>query len=191
MRFVYSQCPPRYHSDAPKESGEERIMLSKLFGSRRETNAPVPERKSSGLVPNWRKIAIPATGAPFSARAIENTARLAAHCPGCIVELIYVIEVPRAFALQSPLPDEDVQAQTVLENGLQEARHWNLDVTTEVLRVREITEGLAKHVEQQGIDLLMLGARPDEVRGLPRELIRDIVDKMTCEVIVDFISDEQ
>jgi nucleotide-binding universal stress UspA family protein len=166
-------------------------MLSKLFGSRRDTAAPIAERKADGLVPNWRRIALPATGAPFSIRAIENTARLAAHCPGCIVELIYVIEVPRAYALQSPLPDEDVQAQTVLENGLQEARRFNLDVSTEVLRVRDITDGLAKHVVQQGIDLMMLGCRPDEVRGLPRELIRDIVDKMPCEVIVDFISLER
>jgi nucleotide-binding universal stress UspA family protein len=76
----------------------------------------------------------------------------------------------------------------VLASGVEEARRWRLDVTTEVLRVREPVEGLAKYVEQQGVDLLILGARPDEARGLSHDLAAEIFRRSACETVLDYIA---
>ncbi len=165
-------------------------MLSRLFGSWKERN-PAYTTATEGLIPSWHKIIIPASGAPFSLRSVQNAARFAAKCPGCEVRLLYVIEVPRAFALQAPMPGEDSQAQTVLADGLEEARRCNLDATTEVLRVREVVDGLLKYIDQQEGDLVILGVRPDEVRGLPSDIATQIFRRSPCEVIVDYIADEQ
>lgn len=143
------------------------------------------------LITPWRRIVLPAFGAPFSLRSIQNAAMMAAHSPDCDVRLIYILEIPRSFALHSTMPDEEGHAQTVLADGVEEARRWRLDATTEVLRVRHPVEGLAAYVDQNDIDLIILGARPDEVRGLPRELMEELFERAPCEIILDYIANEQ
>ena len=165
-------------------------MFSHLFVSRKQskaTNLGVAAEIKLG----WKKIVIPACGAPFSLRSIRNAAKLAAKSPDCDVRLLYIMEVPRAFALQAPMPGEDSQAQTVLADGLEEARRWGLDAITEVLRSREAVDGLLKYIEQQEVDLIVIGARPDEVRGISEEMTKELFRRATCEVIIDYIAEEQ
>ncbi|HEY3328986.1 MAG TPA: universal stress protein [Capsulimonadaceae bacterium] len=165
-------------------------MLSRLFGSK-STPAPEDDTPVQELVAPWRRIVIPASSAPFSLRSIDSAAKLAAKSPGCDVRLLYVLEVPRAYALHAPMPGEDSQAQTVLADGLEEARRWGLDAVTDVLRVRDAIEGLLKYIEQQNVDLLVLGARPDEVRGISKEMVGELFRRASCEVVVDYIAEEQ
>jgi hypothetical protein len=89
------------------------------------------------------------------------------------------------------MPTEESQAQTVLGDGIEAARRWELSATTETLKVREPIEGLIKFVKQQDIDLLILGIRPDEMRGLSKALTHELCLKSPCQVIVDYIADEQ
>jgi nucleotide-binding universal stress UspA family protein len=164
-------------------------VLSKLFNnntsSTSKSHANVSEYASG-----WRHIVVPAFGAPFSLRSIRVTAKIAAHCPDCEVHLLYLVEVPRSFALNAPMPEEEALAQTVLADGLKEARRWMLQASTETLHVREPIEGLAKYVERAQVDLLVLGVRPDETRGLNRRLARKINERRPCQVIIDYIAGE-
>jgi len=165
-------------------------MLSKIFG------AAANKQKSAGtttkgLTHGWRRIVLPASEAPFSMRSIHTATRIASSSPGCEVTLVYILEIPRSYSLYANMPDEEAHAQIVLANGVEEARRLGLDPATEVLRVRESIEGLTKYVEQQSVDLLILGSRPDEVRGLSHEFAAEIFRRSTCEVILDYIANEQ
>ena len=78
----------------------------------------------------------------------------------------------------------------MLAAGLEAARSWGVPATTEVLRGREAIETLLKFTVEKAADLLVLGARPDELRGLTRATTREIVVRAECPVIVDYIAAE-
>ena len=163
-------------------------MYSKKFiqtSLMRKANVP-----GGCLLPQWRKIVVPAIGAPYSLRSIELASRILSDSPESELHLVYVIDVPRALALHAALPTEESLAQNVLANGLEAARSWGAPATTEVLRGREATETLLKYTLQSEADMIVLGARPDELRGLPSDVARDRVERAECPVIVDYIAAE-
>jgi len=163
-------------------------MYSKKFiniGNIRKQGAP-----DEPLLPSWRKVVVPAIGQPYSMRSIEVACRLAADSPDSEVNLVYVIDVPRALALHASLPADESHAQNVLAAGLEATRSWGVHATTEVLRGREAIETLLKFAVEKEIDLLVLGGRPDELRGLTRATTREIVQRAECPVIVDYIAAE-
>ena len=165
-------------------------MLSKFFGQRRPASSVGEPIRGAALLPKWRKVVVPATGAPFSVRSIRTACRLVDAAEGGEVRLVYVMEVPRALAIQASLPGEDAQAQNVLADGLDHARLYGAPASTEVLRGREAAETLLRYVSQQGIDMMVLGARPDEVRGLPSTLTAELFERLSCPIVLDYISAE-
>jgi len=163
-------------------------MLDNLFSSKsRGGDKNVP----SNYALHWRKIVIPALGAPYSLRAVHSAAHIASACCNVDVRLIYIMEVPRAYSLRSPMPAEEAQAQTVLADALEEARRGLMVPTCDVLRVRDPIEGLIKYVEQLDDCLLVLGGRPDQLRGLPHEFCHKVVERAQCEVMYNYIASEQ
>jgi nucleotide-binding universal stress UspA family protein len=162
-------------------------MLNKLF-HRNGTNDG--NAKGDGLLTQFKKIILPGVSAPFSMRSVHAACRLALDSGGAELRLVYVIEVPRSVALQASMPVEDGMAEDALGDAVAAAAAFGITAHTEVLHVREATDGLAKYVSQQGADLLLLGARADGLRGLPMQLCQDLYRKVTCEVVMNYIGAE-
>jgi len=145
-------------------------------------------------LPQWHRIAVPAFGAPFSGRSVRAACRLAqmsdGKTDGCDVRLVYVIEVPRALSIATELPGEEALAEQFLEQARQRAYLSGSTAMTDVLRGREAVETLIRHVRQSEIDLLVLGSRTDEVRGLPISLTRQLLARAPCAVLLDHIGGE-
>ncbi len=162
-------------------------MLSKLFHRgepRAEENEPTD---SHGLLKAWKRIVVPTLAAPFSMRSIQAGCKLVDPDIGTEMRLIFLIEVPRSAPLHATLPFEERMAEDVLEPAAVFAQRHGVRAQTEVVRGRDAVEALLRYVAQHNVDLLVLGARPDGTRGLPITLCREIYQRATCEVLLDFM----
>ncbi len=138
----------------------------------------------------WKKILVPAVGRPYSNRCLEVAYRLAQDA-GATVQLAYVLEVPRALALEAALPESEMSAGEALRVAQQVAIPFKVTVEPYVHRTRSAREGILRLVGQEKIDLLVLGGRPDGNRGLSSDLARDLFQCCPCETVVDYIAGEK
>jgi nucleotide-binding universal stress UspA family protein len=160
-------------------------MFSSVFTNKRQ--APMIQRqKAEQLLPRFRKVIVPAAGAHFAKRALRTACRMARLNADAEIRLVYLIEVPRAFAIAAMLPGEEALADDVLATGARVVEGFGCRVTTDIQRGREFGETLIKYLAQQDADLLVIGARPDGLRGLPLDLARDIYDRAGIAVILDY-----
>jgi nucleotide-binding universal stress UspA family protein len=148
-------------------------------------NAPEPVKGHP-----WKKILVPAVDRPYSGRCLEVAYRLAQDS-GAVVQLAYVLEVPRALALEAALPELEIAASDALRVAQQRAIPFKVTVEPYVHRTRSAREGILRLVAQEKIDLLVLGGRPDGNRGLPSELARNLFEECPCETVVDYIAGEK
>jgi nucleotide-binding universal stress UspA family protein len=138
----------------------------------------------------WTRVLAPAAGRPYSMRGLEVACRLA-HSSDAAVHLAYILEVPRSLPLEASIPDDEALAASVLADAEDVARNYHIPVFSTVYRTRNTVDGIVKLIREAECDLLVLGARPDEMRGLPRDLTRQLFLTAPCEVVLDFIAGEQ
>jgi nucleotide-binding universal stress UspA family protein len=172
-------------------------MISKLFRGR---NAPRPVaeahateeigREAVRTQESWKRLLVPAVDAGYSMRSLEVAFRLA-QGTDATVQLAFVIEVPRALPLEAALPEPEMLAAITLRDGQEAARAYKVPVEAFVHRTRSAPDGILKLIAQEKTDLLILGGRPDAIRGLPAELLRELFRRAPCEVVLDYIADEK
>ena len=95
------------------------------------------------------------------------------------------------MVLDASMPDDEALAASVLQDGEEIARQYKVPVISSVYRTRNYEDGVHKLIKEAECDLLVLGARPDEARGLPRDMTRSLFQSAECEVVLDYIAGEQ
>lgn len=167
-------------------------ILSSIFRKKPEAE-PTTDDTQHGVLSeqsHWEKVLVPAVGRPYSMRGLEVACRLA-RTSNATVNLVYIIEVPRSLVINASLPDAESLAAIALRDAEEAARQYKVRVLGSVHRTRNAKEGLLKMIYDEGYDLLVLGARPDEIRGLPKELTSALYEAAPCEVVLDYIAGEQ
>ena len=153
----------------------------------------LPRSKTAGPAPapgQWSCMLIPAVDQPYSNRALEVAYRLAEGTKTRI-QLAYIIEVPRILPLDASLPDAESVAANALNLAERAAASYNVQVESVIHRTRKAKERILSLIAEERIDLLVLGGRPDRLRGLPGDLARELFLAAPCEVIVDYIANEK
>lgn len=164
-------------------------MLSRLFNSLHKPRNE-PKGIGTGAIPPFQMVVVPAHGAPYSVRALKRACWLAG--PNAEIRLVYFIEVPRAYALTATLPQEETMAAEVLESGEKDLRETpGVTVTSEIARGRDVVETITRFCEANGADLLVLGSRPDGVRGISLSLAQRIYERAKCAVVHSHIAGER
>lgn len=138
----------------------------------------------------WQRMMVPAVDRPYSMRCLEVAYRLAQDT-GALVQLAYILEVPRTLALEALLPEAEVMASEALQIAQQAAIPFKVKTEPFVHRTRNARDGILRLIAQEKVDLLLLGGRPDGNRGLPSDLARDLFQCAECEVVVDYIAGEK
>lgn len=138
----------------------------------------------------WKNVLVPAVDAPYSMRSLEVAYRLAQGTGGA-VKLAFVVEVPRALPLDAVLPNSESVASSALDAAREAARPYRVTVEPFVHRTRNARDGILKLITQENVDLMVLGGRPDGLRGLPSDLTRELFRRAPCEVVLDYIADEK
>ena len=170
-------------------------MLSKLFGGRSAragsvANANEIAQEATRTQRDWKRVLVPAVDAAYSMRSLEVAFRLA-QGTGATVQLAFLVVVPRSLPLEAAMPDTESVAATALRDAQEAAQGHKVLVEAFVHRARSAPDGILKLIGQENIDLLVLGGRPDGLRGLPGEMIRDLFERAPCEVVVDYIAGEK
>lgn len=167
-------------------------FLSRLLEGAGRRKSELPDDVPSALADGkcWRRVLVPAIARPYSARSLEVACRLA-KSSGATVHLAYVMEIPRSMVLNAQMPEVEELAASVLQRGEEIVRQYRVPVISSIYRTRSADDGILKLVHEAECDLLVLGARPDETRGLPRELTQQLFRAATCEVVLDYIAGEQ
>ena len=150
-----------------------------------------PAANAEGAKPGrWNCLLIPAVDQPYSNRALEVAYRLA-QGTDAEVQLAFLIEVPRALPLDAALPDIEEVAANALNIAERAAIPYKVNVTSAIHRTRKAYDRILTLIPEEKIDLLVLGARPDRLRGLPGEMARELFLAAPCEVVVDYIANEK
>lgn len=152
--------------------------------------SPRPKSEGSASPGQWTRMLIPAVDQPYSNRALEVAYRLAEGTKTRI-QLAYIIEVPRILPLDASLPDAESVAANALNIAERAAVPYKVQVESTIHRTRKAYERILSLIAEERIDLLVLGARPDRLRGLPGDMSRELFLAAPCEVIVDYIANEK
>ncbi|MGI4792223.1 MAG: universal stress protein [Janthinobacterium lividum] len=162
-------------------------FLSRLLPRRAR---PSPAGETSLAPGQWANMLIPAVDQPYSNRALEVAYRLAEGTQTRI-QLAYIIEVPRILPLDAALPDAESVAANALNIAERAAVPYKVQVESIIHRTRKAKERILTLITEEHIDLLVLGGRPDRLRGLSSDLTRELFLAAPCEVIVDYIANEK
>jgi nucleotide-binding universal stress UspA family protein len=178
-------------------------FLTKIFGARgHDLNGAVkidnladgpdklkikPHPDGIAGLTKWRTILVPAFERPYSKRCLAVASRLAKGAGGTVL-LSYLIEVPRTFSLDADQPEEELIAEGVLADAEAIVRSFHVPVKTTITRTRTVRDGIIKLIQNEEVDLLVLGRRHDDARGILRELATELFEQAPCEVIVDFVA---
>ncbi len=146
--------------------------------------------EAAGTKRQWKRVLVPAVDMPYSMRSLEVACRLAQGTGGS-VSLAFILEVPRALPLEAALPEAEIVASSALDDAREAARPFRVPVEPFVHRTRSAADGILRLIAQENIDLLVLGGRPDGLRGLSKDLTRELFRRATCEVVLDYIADEK
>ncbi|MBI3952297.1 MAG: universal stress protein [Acidobacteria bacterium] len=135
-----------------------------------------------------RRILVPAKGTSYSDRAVELACRLGQEQEADIV-LVYVIEVPLALPLGTPLERDEAKAREALERGSQIVRLHELRPVPIVRRDRDVAHGVLAVANDEGADLVVLGINPRRITAGDSmgKSIEAILKKSGIEVIVDLV----
>jgi nucleotide-binding universal stress UspA family protein len=133
-----------------------------------------------------QRILVPVRGSSYNERAVELACRLGAEQKAEIIAT-YVIEVPLALPLSTPLAPEEARAAEVLERAREIIEHHGLVAKTAVKREREVARGILRVAQDENVELVVLGINPknlaagESVGKATEQLLR----KSHIEVIVD------
>ena len=156
-------------------------LLSRLL-PHRPAPAPPPGQ--------WQSMLIPAVDQPYSERSLEVAYRLA-EGTGTRIQLAYIIEVPHILPLDAALPEPEAVAANALSIAERAAIPYKVQVESVIHRTRKAKERILTLITEEQVDLLVLGGRPDRLRGLPGDMTRELFLAAPCEVIVDYIANEK
>jgi APA family basic amino acid/polyamine antiporter len=122
----------------------------------------------------YRNILVPVFGTELDDDIVATAGRLAAadeegDDDDCTrLDLVYVIEVPLTLPLDAELPPERVaEAQRVVGRARDVAEEYaDVKVSAEVVRARDVGEGIVEAARRSGAEAIVVGAEPPtKIRG--------------------------
>ena len=110
----------------------------------------------------------------------DHSRHLAKDAHG-MVKGVYMLVVPQKLNIDAPLPEEEENANVVLDQLKQGAKAAKLRCDTHLFRCRSLTTGLLKLAEAEQPDILILGIPNNAEDGYD---LNEVLAKAPCEVII-------
>ena len=110
-------------------------------------------------------ILVPIKGLPVDEEALQMAFAFAAPAPErrakhrIKLEVIYVVEVPQSYALDTELPEAIQAGERTLAWAEKLAHDRELEVTAELLQARSAGAAIVDEAIERGVDLIILGAQ--------------------------------
>ncbi len=131
----------------------------------------------------YRTILVPVVAGPEAREAIDLAARLAAERGATIVALRVVV-VPMELPLDALLPEQDTEADRLLDEAREAASTYGIYTVERLVRARQAGRAIVEEAERRGAEIIVLGAP----RGRHRKIFGHTVDYVLkyspCRVMV-------
>ncbi len=110
------------------------------------------------------RILVPVKGDVIDDEAVQLACTLAAGReqrgkPRTTIEIIYVIEVPRALPLDADLPDEVLKGEHALTHAETITHGMNVLVETEILQARTVGAAIVDEAVERGAGTIIMAAQ--------------------------------
>ncbi|HVC08026.1 MAG TPA: universal stress protein [Solirubrobacterales bacterium] len=129
------------------------------------------------------QILLPFTGTEISRRAVDAALRLA-RAEGATLMPAYLATVPKQLPLECAIPNEAAKAMPMLEAIEQRATAQGVPVDARVERGRSYRHALARLLEGESFDRVVVPATADGRTGLSGEDLVWLLGKAPAEVLI-------
>jgi basic amino acid/polyamine antiporter, APA family len=109
------------------------------------------------LTIEYRTIVVPVVRSEESEEALVTAARLAAE-RGATVAIIHVMEVPLDLPLDVELPDEEAEANDLLDHAAALVESYGVRAVSRLLRARSAGPTIVEEADRRNAELIVLGA---------------------------------
>jgi APA family basic amino acid/polyamine antiporter len=127
----------------------------------------------------YRTIVVPVVRTGETEEALVAAARLAAE-RGATVVIVTVIEVPLSLPIDARLPEEEDEAERVLDDAQALVESYGVRAVTRLLRARRAGPAIVEEARRRGAELVVLGAPRRAIAGR-RRLFGTTVDYVLRE----------
>lgn len=141
-----------------------------------------PSRDATRLS-TTRQILLPFTGTTVSRRALDAALRLARVEEATLMPA-FLATVPRTLPLDSPLPRQCTIGMPLLEAIEQRAAAQHIPVDARIERGRTYRHALARLLETERFDRVIVSAASDTRLGIPGDDILWILENAQAEVLI-------
>jgi APA family basic amino acid/polyamine antiporter len=119
------------------------------------------------LAVEYRTIVVPVVRTAETEEALVAAARLAAE-RGATVAVVYVLVVPLDKPLDADLPEEEAEAEALLDSAQAFLENYSVRAVTRLVRARSAGPAIVEEVERRNAELVVLGSpRGKARRGKP------------------------
>lgn len=100
------------------------------------------------------------------------------------IQLSYVLVVPRSLPLNTPLPEEEVEARTLLKEAEDFAALFGLNVSADVARTRDAAEEIIDTAHRLHAAKMVVGIPPAALGRDISAVLDFVLEKSPCEVLM-------
>jgi nucleotide-binding universal stress UspA family protein len=132
------------------------------------------------------KILVPVRGSSYNERAVELACRLGSDQKAEIIAT-YVIVVPLALPLSTPLEPEEKHGAEVLERAREIIEHHGMQPVTVLQRERDVARGVLRVAQDKDVDMVVIGINPKQLAAGESvgKATEQLLRRSHIEVIVD------
>lgn len=130
-----------------------------------------------------RRILLPFAGTVISRRALDAALRLA-QAEGATLMPAYLAEVPMQLPLDCAIPNEAARAMPMLEAIEQRATAQDVPVDARIERGRSYRHALARLLERESFDRVVVPAGANGEEGLAGEDLVWLLERAPAEVLI-------
>jgi APA family basic amino acid/polyamine antiporter len=109
------------------------------------------------LTVEYRTIVVPVVRTPESEEALVAAARLASE-RGSRIAILHVLEVPLHMPLDADMPEEEAEADALLDDAEALVERYGVPVVTRLIRARAAGEAIVDEVQSRAAEVVALGA---------------------------------
>jgi APA family basic amino acid/polyamine antiporter len=141
----------------------------------------------SALELEYRTIVVPVVRSAETEEALVAAARLAA-ARGATIAIVAVIEVPYSLPLDADMPDEEAEADDLLDEARALVERYGVRAVVRLVRARRAGPAIVQEAARRQAELVVVGARRRAVRGARTPVfggtVRTILKESPARVLV-------
>ncbi|WP_338825667.1 hypothetical protein MHOCP_14480 [Moorella humiferrea] len=131
-----------------------------------------------------KRILVPVVDTEYARRAIELACRLGSEQKAEII-LLAVLEVPLTLPLGVALPETEARLNHVLAQAAEIVDFHHLPYRTRIIRARTAGTGILQAVEEEEVQLIVIGVRPRRQIGGLGSTSEWLLRRASCEILID------